>query len=68
MYEPVCGLSPFLVNHNVDVLGATIVVTREYGSYLYHTIRVGVPTTTEPGLRSVGRVGFVSAIKASCIG
>jgi len=68
MYEPVFGLSPVLVNHNVNVRGATVVVTRVDGGYLYHTIRVGVPTTTEPGRRGVGRVGVVSAIEAGCIG
>jgi len=68
MYEPVLRLSPVLVNHNVNVWGATVVVTRVDGGYLYHTIRVGVPTTTEPGLRGVGGVGYVTAIFASCIG
>ena len=56
------------MNHNVDVRGATGVETRKDGGDLHHTIRVGVPTTTEEGLRAVESIGTISAVVASCIG
>jgi len=68
MYEPVSGFSPILVNHDVNVWGATGVVTRVDGGDFHNTIRVSVPTTTEPRLRAVERIGVVSAIEASCVG
>ena len=68
MYEPVVGLSPILVNHDVNMRGATGVETRVDGGHFHNTTRISVPTTTEPGLRAVERIGVVSAIEASCIG
>jgi len=68
MYEPVFGFSPVLVNHYVNVRGATVVETRVDGGHFYHTIRIGVPTTTEPGLTGLDRGGLVSTVEASGIG
>ena len=65
MYEPVLRLGPVLVNHEVDVRGAPSIVTRVDGGDLHHAIGVGVPTTTEKGLRVVVVVGAVSAVLAS---
>ena len=67
MYEPVWSLSPVLVNHEVNVRGATAVETGINGAHFHHTIRVGVPTTTEPGLGAV-ETGTVSAVHAEGIG
>ena len=68
MYEPVGGFSPVLVNHHVNVRGATGVVTRVDGGDLHYAIRVGVPTTTKEGLLAVKCIGTVPAIIASCVG
>ena len=68
MYEPVFRLSPVRVNHEVSVRGATVVETRVDGGHLHNAVYVGVPTSTEEGLRAVEIVGNVSAVLASCIG
>ena len=68
VHEPVVRLRPVLVNHDVNVRGAPVVVTRVDGGYLYHATGIGVPTTTKPGLRLVEAMGTVPAVIASCIG
>ena len=68
MHEPVFGLNPILVNHDVNVRSATGVETRVDGGHFHNTLRVSVPTTTKPGLCAVERIGVVSAVGASCIG
>ena len=68
MYEPVLRLGPILVNHDVNVRGAPVVVTRIDGGHFDDAIGVGVPATTEPGLRVVIVIGTISTVLASCIG
>ena len=68
MYKPVSRLDPVLVNHEVDVRGATGIITGVDSGHLYHAIRIGIPTTTEPSLATVESAGIVPAIVASCIG
>jgi len=67
MYEPVTRLGPVLVNHEVDVGGATFVETRVDGGHLHDAFRVGVPTATEPALPPVETTGRVRAVYAICI-
>ena len=68
MYEPVSGFSPVLVNHDMNVRGTTVVVTRVDGGDLHNSVRIGVPTTAEEGFRIVEIVGTISAIPSSCVG
>ena len=68
MYGPVFRLGPVIVDHDVNVGGAAVVVARVDGGHLYHTVGVGVPTTTEPGLLLVEVTGAVPTVLASCIG
>jgi len=67
IYEPVARLGPVLVNHEVDVRGATFVVTRVDGGHLRDAFRVGVPTATEPALPTAETTGRVRAVQAICV-
>lgn len=61
MYEPVGRLDRVLVDHDVDMRGATVVETRVNGSHFRDTICISVPATAEPGLfavESTGAAGF----------
>ena len=76
MYEPVGRFDQVLVDHEVDMRGATVVETRVDGSQLHNAVCVSVPTTAEPGLvavESTGVAGFgagggVSTVHAGRIG
>ena len=68
MHEPVSGLNPVLVNHEVNMRGAVRVITGVDSGHLHHAIRVGVPTTTKPSHFAIDSIGVVPAIVASCIG
>ena len=71
MYEPISRFDPVLVNHNVNVWGATRVITRIDGGQLDHAVRVSVPTTAEPGLVAVEMTGIepiISGVRTSCVG
>ena len=58
VHEPVCSLTPALVNHEVNVRGVVVAETGVSGARLHRTIRVGVSIITEPGLSAV-RTGIV---------
>ena len=65
MYEPVGRFDPVLVDHEMNVWSATIVVTRVDGNQLHNAVRVSVPAATEPGLVTVESTG---AVRTSRIG
>ena len=66
VYEPISTFGPVLVNHEVNMWGAPIVVTRIDGGYFHHAICISVPTTAEPALRAV-EIGTVPAVLAGGI-
>ena len=68
LYRPVIRLAPILVNHEMNVGGAAVVITRVDSSHLNHTVCVGVPTTTEPALQAVEITARVCAVITKCIG
>lgn len=68
MYGPVIRLAPILVNHEMNVGGAAVVITRVDSSHLHHAVCVGVPTTTEPALQAVEITARVCAVITKCIG
>ena len=53
MCEPVGRFYPVLVNHQVNVRGAIVVVGGVDSGQLHNAFFVSVPTTTEPGLAAV---------------
>lgn len=68
IHEPIGGLGPVLVNHDVDVWSAAVVVTGVDGGHLHDAVRVRIPPPAKEGLRAVEIVGFVPTVEAGCVG
>ena len=67
VHEPIGGLDPVLVNHDVNVWSAPSVVSGVNGGDLHHAIAVRVPATSEPGLLAI-EPRIIPAVVAGCIG